>query len=108
VGTGILCHDHYAENLRKILRLLKPGEQILLHFDPDLTRQDAIQNAMIKALTNHRVHWVLIEHDPPMDNSFRQLSVPGSKNLDRFLSANFVEIARFGRYGVLTATSHEF
>ena len=29
VGTGILCHDHYAENLRKILRLLKPGGQIL-------------------------------------------------------------------------------
>ena len=50
IGTGILCHNRHAENLRKILRLLKPGEQILLHFDPDLTRQDAIQNAMIKAL----------------------------------------------------------
>jgi dolichol-phosphate mannosyltransferase len=29
VGTAILCHDMYADNLRAILRLLKPGGQIL-------------------------------------------------------------------------------
>jgi len=29
IGTGILCHDLYAENLRAIHRLLKPGGQIL-------------------------------------------------------------------------------
>lgn len=29
VGTGILCHDLYAQNLQVILRLLKPGGQIL-------------------------------------------------------------------------------
>jgi SAM-dependent methyltransferase len=29
VGTAILCHDMYALNLRALLRLLKPGGQIL-------------------------------------------------------------------------------
>jgi SAM-dependent methyltransferase len=29
VGTAILCHDLYAQNLQAILRLLKPGGQIL-------------------------------------------------------------------------------
>jgi SAM-dependent methyltransferase/CTP:molybdopterin cytidylyltransferase MocA len=29
VGTGILCHDKYAENLRAIYRLLKPGGRVL-------------------------------------------------------------------------------
>ena len=29
VGTAILCHDRYAENLRHIHRLLKPGGQLL-------------------------------------------------------------------------------
>jgi SAM-dependent methyltransferase len=29
VGTAILCHDHYAQNLRAIYRLLKPGGQCL-------------------------------------------------------------------------------
>ena len=29
VGTAILCHDRYAENLRQIHRLLKPGGQLL-------------------------------------------------------------------------------
>ncbi|MGE5646102.1 MAG: bifunctional class I SAM-dependent methyltransferase/glycosyltransferase family 2 protein [Acidobacteriota bacterium] len=28
IGTAILCHDRYAENLRAIHRLLKPGGQI--------------------------------------------------------------------------------
>ncbi|MBV9035682.1 MAG: hypothetical protein JO182_14425 [Acidobacteriaceae bacterium] len=109
IFIGVDNHAHpFAVDVRAYWLLDRPIGTNYYIFDPDLTRQDAIQNAMIKALTNHRVHWVLIEHDPPMDNSFRQLSVPGSKNLDRFLSANFVEIARFGRYGVLTATSHQF
>ena len=29
VGTAILCHDAYAENLRALYRLLKPGGQLL-------------------------------------------------------------------------------
>src|SRR5271169_2220885 len=29
VGTAILCHDMYAQNLQAIHRLLKPGGQIL-------------------------------------------------------------------------------
>jgi dolichol-phosphate mannosyltransferase len=29
VGTGILCHDLYAQNLQVLFRLLKPGGQIL-------------------------------------------------------------------------------
>ena len=29
VGTAILCHNRYAENLKGIMRLLKPGGQIL-------------------------------------------------------------------------------
>ncbi len=29
VGTGILCHDLYAQNLQVLYRLLKPGGQIL-------------------------------------------------------------------------------
>src|SRR5262245_55344219 len=29
VGTAIICHDRYAENLRALHRLLKPGGQLL-------------------------------------------------------------------------------
>jgi dolichol-phosphate mannosyltransferase len=29
VGTAILCHDRYPQNLRALLRLLKPGGQLL-------------------------------------------------------------------------------
>ena len=29
IGTGILCHDLYAQNLQVLFRLLKPGGQIL-------------------------------------------------------------------------------
>src|SRR5215217_1112667 len=29
IGTAILCHDQYAQNLKAIYRLLKPGGQLL-------------------------------------------------------------------------------
>jgi SAM-dependent methyltransferase len=29
VGTAIICHDRYPENLRAVHRLLKPGGQVL-------------------------------------------------------------------------------
>jgi dolichol-phosphate mannosyltransferase len=40
VGTAILCHNEYAQNLRELLRLLKPGGQILFfeanHWNPQV------------------------------------------------------------------------
>lgn len=109
IFIGVDNHAHpFGVDARAYWLLDRPIGTNYYIFDPDLTRQGAIQNAMIKALTSNRVRWVLIEHDPPMDNSFRQLNVPGSKILDQFLSAHFVEIARFGRYGVLTASPHKF
>ena len=70
-------------------------------FDSGLTSQQVIQQAMIADLQKNHVRWVVLEHDPPMDESFRQRSRPGSKLLDEFLATNFAEVARFGRYGVL-------
>jgi hypothetical protein len=47
------------------------------------------------------VSWVVLGHEPPVDEIFRQRSNPGSKVLDEFLGNNFAEVARFGRYAVL-------
>ncbi len=47
VGTGILCHDLYAQNLRAIYRLLKPGGQILFfeanHWNPQVFLKNTIR-----------------------------------------------------------------
>ena len=46
VGTAILCHDLYPQNLRAILRLLKPGGQILFfeanYWNPQVCLKNAI------------------------------------------------------------------
>jgi SAM-dependent methyltransferase len=47
VGTGILCHDLYAQNLQAIHRLLKPGGQILFfeanHWNPQVFLKNLIR-----------------------------------------------------------------
>lgn len=47
VGTGILCHDRYAQNLDWIRRLLKPGGQILFfeanHLNPQVALKDWVR-----------------------------------------------------------------
>jgi SAM-dependent methyltransferase len=46
VGTAILCHNQYAQNLRALLRLLKPGGQILFfeanHWNPQVFAKNAV------------------------------------------------------------------
>lgn len=47
VGTAILCHDQYAQNLRALYRLLKPGGQLLFfeanRWNPQVFLKDAIK-----------------------------------------------------------------
>jgi dolichol-phosphate mannosyltransferase len=47
VGTGILCHRAYAENLAALYRLLKPGGQLLFfeanHWNPQVLVKNAIR-----------------------------------------------------------------
>ena len=46
VGTAILCHDAYAQNLRLLRRLLKPGGQILFfeanHWNPQVFLKNVV------------------------------------------------------------------
>jgi dolichol-phosphate mannosyltransferase len=46
VGTAILCHDEYARNLRALIRLLRPGGQILFfeanHWNPQVFVKNAV------------------------------------------------------------------
>ncbi len=46
IGTAILCHDEYAENLRAIHHLLKPGGQLLFfeanYWNPQVFLKNAI------------------------------------------------------------------
>lgn len=46
IGTAILCHDSYEENLRAIYRLLKPGGQLLFfeanYWNPQVGLKNAI------------------------------------------------------------------
>jgi dolichol-phosphate mannosyltransferase len=46
VGTAILCHDRYPQNLAAILRLLKPGGQILFFEANYWNPQVALKNAL--------------------------------------------------------------
>ena len=39
VGTAILCHDRFMQNLEALYRLLKPGGQILF-FEQNLRKED--------------------------------------------------------------------
>jgi SAM-dependent methyltransferase len=47
VGTAILCHDQYPQNLRELYRLLKPGGQILFfeanYWNPQVGLKNAIK-----------------------------------------------------------------
>jgi hypothetical protein len=70
-------------------------------FDTYLTKQAETQRAMIADFQRNDVRWVILEHEPVMDDGFRQTKHPGSKLLDQFLANNFSELCRFGRYGVL-------
>jgi dolichol-phosphate mannosyltransferase len=45
VGTAILCHNRFPENLKAILRLLKPGGQILFFENNLLNPQVFLKNA---------------------------------------------------------------
>jgi dolichol-phosphate mannosyltransferase len=49
VGTAILCHDRYAENLRQIHRVLKPGGQ-LLFFEANYWNPQVLAKSVIPAL----------------------------------------------------------
>ncbi len=49
VGTGILCHDRYPENLKAILRLLKPGGQ-LLFFENNLWNPQVFLKTKIRGI----------------------------------------------------------
>jgi len=49
VGTAILCHDRYAENLRQIHRLLKPGGQ-LLFFEANYWNPQVLAKSVVPAL----------------------------------------------------------
>lgn len=46
IGTAILCHDRFPENLKKILRLLKPGGQILFFENNLLNPQVFLKNTI--------------------------------------------------------------
>jgi len=46
VGTAILCHNRFSENLKSILRLLKPGGQILFFENNLLNPQVFLKNAI--------------------------------------------------------------
>jgi SAM-dependent methyltransferase len=46
VGTAILCHNQFPQNLKKILRLLKPGGQILFFENNLLNPQVFLKNAI--------------------------------------------------------------
>ena len=47
VGTGILCHDQYPQNLRALYRLLKPGGRLLFfeanYWNPQVGLKQAIR-----------------------------------------------------------------
>lgn len=49
VGTAILCHDRYAENLREIQRVLKPGGQ-LLFFEANYWNPQVLAKSVIPAV----------------------------------------------------------
>jgi SAM-dependent methyltransferase len=49
VGTAILCHDRYAENLRQIHRVLKPGGQ-LLFFEANFWNPQVLAKSLIPAV----------------------------------------------------------
>ena len=49
VGTAILCHDRYAENLRQIHRVLKPGDQ-LLFFEANYWNPQVLAKSLIPAV----------------------------------------------------------
>jgi SAM-dependent methyltransferase len=49
VGTAILCHDRFSENLKSILRVLKPGGQILF-FENNLLNPQVFLKHAIPAL----------------------------------------------------------
>jgi SAM-dependent methyltransferase len=49
VGTAILCHDRYAENLRHIHRVLKPGGQ-LLFFEANYWNPQVLAKSVIPAV----------------------------------------------------------
>ncbi len=49
VGTAILCHDRYAENLRHIHRLLKPAGR-LLFFEANYWNPQVLAKSLVSAL----------------------------------------------------------
>lgn len=49
VGTSIICHNRYPENLKAVLRLLKPGGQIMF-FENNLSNPQVLAKSMIPAI----------------------------------------------------------
>ena len=49
MGTAILCHDRYAENLRHIHRVLRPGGQ-LLFFEANYWNPQVLAKSVIPAV----------------------------------------------------------
>ena len=49
VGTAIICHDRYGENLRALHRLLKPGGQ-LLFFEANFWNPQVLVKSLVKPI----------------------------------------------------------
>jgi hypothetical protein len=94
--------EPYVGDVRAYWLLDRPTGSKYYIFDTYLTRQPAVQRAMIEGFQKNNLRWIIFEHDPPTDDAFRQSKHDGSRLLDEFVATNYAQVARFGRYSVLT------
>lgn len=72
-------------------------------FEPGLTTEASIQDAMILDLRRNGVKWAIIEHTSTGDKTYLKRGYVGAGLLDSYLATNFREDARFGQFSVLRA-----
>ena len=104
IFVGVEDHSlAFVNDLRFYWLSDRPFASSMIQLEPKVATELTTQRKIIADFENSQVKCLVIEHEQEKgDSTFRKSGYVGSKFLDEYISMHFREVARFGRFAVLT------
>jgi len=104
IFVGVEDHSRvFTNDLRFYWLSERPFASTIIQLEPKVATELPTQRKIIADFEYRQVKCLIIEHEQEKgDSTFRKSGYVGSKFLDAYISKHFREVARFGRFAVLT------